>query len=183
MLSARPAGGMTTRTLSTARRSATAGSAGVLLAAPSRSSKVLNGPMAEQWPTIGAVDFSTMTAPALVIGGDKDGPRHFADMGPDWHADAYTLAPGPKTLLTLFGAEPGLGGIAGYEAAETTDENPELVTALARLTAAYLHTQPNPGAAHHPAHRVPGTDDRPRPGRTGRIQVGPEVGGTGRARA
>ncbi|MGA5896780.1 alpha/beta hydrolase family protein [Streptomyces venetus] len=119
--------------------------AGVLLAAPGRGGDALNGPMAEQWPIIGAVDFSTMTAPALVVAGDKDDSRHFTDMGPDWHADPYTLAPEPKTLLTLFDAEHGLGGIAGYDAAETTDENPERVAALARLTAAYLRTQLHPG--------------------------------------
>ncbi|MFG2342392.1 alpha/beta hydrolase family protein [Streptomyces yangpuensis] len=119
--------------------------AGVLLAPPGRGGDVFNGPMAEQWPIIGAVDFSTMTTPALVVTGDKDDSRHFTDMGPDWHADPYTLAPGPKTLLTLFDAEHGLGGIAGYDAAETTDESPERVAAVARFTAAYLHTQLYPG--------------------------------------
>ncbi|MFF4324027.1 alpha/beta hydrolase family protein [Streptomyces sp. NPDC001568] len=140
--------------------------AGVLLAPPGRGGDVFNGPMAEQWPIIGAVDFSTMTAPTLVVTGDKDDPRHFTDMGPDWHADPYTLAPGPKTLLTLFDAEHGLGGIAGYDAAETTDENPERVAALAQLTAAYLRTRLHPGdntwqtthealtVAPHPAGRV-----------------------------
>ncbi|MGW3040216.1 alpha/beta hydrolase family protein [Kitasatospora sp. NPDC001159] len=118
--------------------------AGVLLAAPGRG-EVQNGPMAEQWPILRGIDFSTMTTPALVVTGDKDDPRHFTDMGPDWHADPYTLAPGSKTLLTLFDAEHGLGGIAGYDAAETTDENPERVAALARLTAAYLRTELHPG--------------------------------------
>ncbi|MEU5894581.1 alpha/beta fold hydrolase [Streptomyces sp. NPDC047461] len=120
--------------------------AGVLLAAPGRGGEAFNGPMAQQWPIIGAVDFSTMTTPALIVAGDKDDPQHFTDMGPDWHTDPYTLAPAPKTLLTLFDAEHGLGGIAGYDAAETTDENPERVTALAHLTASYLHTQLHPGA-------------------------------------
>jgi predicted dienelactone hydrolase len=120
--------------------------AGVLLAAPGRGGDALNGPMARQWPIIGALDFSTMTTPALVVAGDKDDSRHFTDMGPDWHADPYVLAPGPKTLLTLFDAEHGLGGIAGYDAAETTDENPARVAALARLTAAYLRTRLHPGA-------------------------------------
>ncbi|MFE7099498.1 alpha/beta hydrolase family protein [Streptomyces erythrochromogenes] len=119
--------------------------AGVLLAPPGRGGDVFNGPMAAHWPIIGAVDFSTMTAPALVVTGDKDDPRNFTDMGPGWHADPYTLAPGPKTLLTLFDAEHGLGGIAGYDAAETTDENPERVAALARLTAAYLRTRLHDG--------------------------------------
>ncbi|MFF5158539.1 alpha/beta hydrolase family protein [Streptomyces sp. NPDC000348] len=118
--------------------------AGVLLAAPGRGD-VLNGPMGDALPVFRTIDFSTMTTPALVVAGGKDDSRHFTDMGPDWHADPYTLAPGPKALLTLFGAEHGLGGIAGYDAAETTDENPERVAALARLTAAYLRTRLHPG--------------------------------------
>ncbi|MFC4463738.1 alpha/beta hydrolase family protein [Streptomyces xiangluensis] len=115
--------------------------AGVLLAAPGRGGKVLTGFMAEKTPFFRTTDFSAMTTPALVIAGDKDDSRHFTDMGPAWHTDPYTLAPGPKTLLTLFGAEHGLGGVAGYDAAETTDENPGLVAALAQLTAAYLHSR------------------------------------------
>ncbi|MFI9770229.1 alpha/beta hydrolase family protein [Streptomyces sp. NPDC052415] len=120
--------------------------AGVLLAPPGRGGDAYNGPMAKQWPIIGAVDFSTMTTPALVVAGDKDDPRHFTDIGPSWHADPYTLAPSPKTLLTVFDAEHGLGGIAGYDAAETTDENPQRVAALAHLTAAYLYAQLHPGS-------------------------------------
>lgn len=118
--------------------------AGVLLAAPGRGGDVLNGPMADAISLVRTSDFSTMTTPALVVAGDKDDSRHFTDMGPDWHMDPHTLAPGPKALLTLFGAEHGLGGIAGYDAAETTDENPELVAALARLISAYLRTQFDP---------------------------------------
>ncbi|GHH91567.1 alpha/beta hydrolase family protein [Streptomyces capillispiralis] len=118
--------------------------AGVLLAAPGRGD-VLNGPMADSLPIFRTIDFSTMTTPALVVAGDEDDSRHFTDRGPDWHVDPYTLAPGPKSLLTLFGAEHGLGGIAGYDAAETTDENPGRVAALARLTAAYLRTRLRPG--------------------------------------
>lgn len=116
----------------------------MLLAAPGRGD-VLNGPMADMLAAFQSIDFSTMTTPALVVAGDKDDSSHFTDMGPDWHADPYTLAPAPKTLLTLFGAEHGLGGIAGYDAAETTDENPGMVAALARLTAAYLRSQLTPG--------------------------------------
>ncbi len=105
--------------------------------------------MAEQWPIIGAVDFSTMSAPALVVVGDKDDPRHFTDRGPDWHADAYTLAPGPKALLTLFGAEHGLGGSPGTTPPRPRT-NPERVAALARLTTAYLRTQLHPGSPAWP---------------------------------
>ncbi|MEU0337309.1 chlorophyllase [Streptomyces sp. NPDC006193] len=135
--------------------------AGVLLAAPGRGD-VLDGPMADALPVFRTIDFSTMTTPALVVAGDADDSRHFTDMGPDWHADPYTLAPAPKTLLTLFGAEHGLGGIAGYDAAETTDENPERVAALARLTAAYLRTRLHPGApAWQAACEALATDPHP----------------------
>ncbi|MBS2551034.1 chlorophyllase [Catenulispora sp. NL8] len=119
--------------------------AGVLLAAPGRGGEALNGPRAALVPFTSSVDFGTMTTPALVVAGDKDDSRHFTDVGPTWHADPYTLAPGPKTLLTLFGAEHGLGGIAGYDAAETTDENPEMVAAVGRLTASYLRSSLFPG--------------------------------------
>ena len=119
--------------------------AGVLLAAPGRGGAILNGWMAGQVPFFNTTDFSTMTTPALVVAGDKDDSRHFTDVGPDWHADPYRLAPAPKTLLTLFGAEHLLGGISGYDAAETTDESPERVAALGLLTSAYLRTQFQPG--------------------------------------
>lgn len=115
--------------------------AGVLLAAPGRGGDALNGPYAEIAPFFRTVDYSAMATPALVVAGDKDDSRHFTDVGPQWHTDPYTLAPGPKTLLTLFGAEHGLGGIAGYDAAETTDENPDMVAAVVRLTAAYLRSR------------------------------------------
>ena len=58
--------------------------------------------------------------PAIVARGLKDG-----------------LA-GGKSLLTLFGAEHSLGGISGYESTETTDESPERVALIQRLTTAYL---------------------------------------------
>ncbi|MFJ3222790.1 alpha/beta hydrolase family protein [Streptomyces sp. NPDC086783] len=119
--------------------------AGVLLAAPGRGGDILTGPMAEHVPFFDGTDFSTMTTPALVVAGDEDDSRHFTDIGPEWHADPYRLAPAPKTLLTLFGAEHLLGGISGYDAAETTDENPERVATLAHLTSAYLHTHFKPG--------------------------------------
>ncbi|MGB3438211.1 MAG: hypothetical protein WBA97_05600 [Actinophytocola sp.] len=53
-------------------------------------------------------------------------------------ADPYFLSPGGKSLLTLFGAEHSLGGIPGYEARETTDENPARVALIQRITVAYL---------------------------------------------
>ncbi|MGA6159703.1 alpha/beta hydrolase family protein [Stenotrophomonas sp. NPDC087984] len=118
--------------------------AGVLLAAPGRGD-VLNGPMGDMLPVLATIDFSTMATPALVVAGDEDDSRHFTDMGPDWHADPYTLGPSPKSLLTLFGAGHALGGIPGYDVAETTDESPERVATVARLTWAYLRSELYPG--------------------------------------
>lgn len=82
-------------------------------------------------------DFATMATPALIVAGDSDQSR-LSTRGPDWFTDPYTHSPGPKSLLTLFGAEHSLGGISGYEAAETTDESPARVALLQRLTTAYL---------------------------------------------
>lgn len=58
----------------------------------------------------------------------------------DWHADAYYQGPGATTLVTLVGGEHALGGISGYDAKETTDENPDRLEAVARLTWAWLQT-------------------------------------------
>jgi hypothetical protein len=60
--------------------------------------------------------------------------------GPDWFTDPYTLSPGDKSLLTLYGAEHPLGGIAGHAVAETTDESPDRVALIQRVTCAYLRT-------------------------------------------
>ncbi|MDT0391025.1 alpha/beta hydrolase family protein [Streptomyces dubilierae] len=81
--------------------------------------------------------FATMTTPALIVAGDSD-RSPLSTRGPDWFTDPYTHSPGGKTLLTLFGAEHSLGGIPGYEVAETTDESPERVALLQRLSTAYL---------------------------------------------
>jgi predicted dienelactone hydrolase len=113
--------------------------AGVLLAAPGRGD-ALNPAMAERAPSFATIDFSQMTAPALVIAGDKDDSPHLTSVGAGWHADPYVLSPGPKSLFTLFDAEHGLGGVAGYDVAETTDENPQRVAAVQRLAWAFLRT-------------------------------------------
>jgi predicted dienelactone hydrolase len=119
--------------------------AGVLLAAPGRGGDALSEVAAKNYPSFSTVDFSTMTTPALVVAGDRDDSPHLTVRGAQWHTDPYLLAPGPKSLLTLFGAEHGLGGVAGYDVAETTDESPERVAAVQRLTWAYLRTELYPG--------------------------------------
>ncbi|WP_405817924.1 alpha/beta fold hydrolase [Streptomyces sp. NBC_01390] len=119
--------------------------AGVLLAAPGRGGDALTPHVRENWPFFSTTDFSRMSTPTLVVAGEKDDSAHLTVMGPDWHTDPYTLAPGPKSLLTLVDAEHGLGGISGYDVAETTDENPARVSALQRLTWAYLRSELYPG--------------------------------------
>ncbi|WP_318843118.1 chlorophyllase/cutinase-like alpha/beta fold protein [Myceligenerans pegani] len=117
---------------------------GVLLAAPGRGGDALHAGVAERYPALVAPDFSTMRAPALVVAGDRDDSATFTDLGPRWRMDPYFLSPGPKSLLTLYGAEHQLGGICGYDAALTTDENPARVAAVGRLASAYLHTAFDP---------------------------------------
>ncbi|MFF8026685.1 alpha/beta hydrolase family protein [Streptomyces sp. NPDC007896] len=119
--------------------------AGVLLAAPGRGGDAVTEFVAENYSFFLTTDFSEMTTPTLVVAGDKDASDHLTVRGPDWHADPYFLSPGRKTLLTLFDAEHGLGGVSGYDVAETTDENPERVSVVQRLTWAYLRTELYPG--------------------------------------
>lgn len=119
--------------------------AGVLLAAPGRGGDALTETVAQNWPFFSTTDFSAMATPTLVVAGDKDDSAHLTVLGPQWHTDPYFLSPGPKSLLTLFDAEHGLGGVSGYDVAETTDENPERVAVIQRLTSAYLRSQFSPG--------------------------------------
>jgi pimeloyl-ACP methyl ester carboxylesterase len=126
--------------------------AGVLLAAPGGSAD-LSAAAAEHYPVLRNPSFAEMTTPALVVAGDRDVNPAFSDRV-DWRADAYVLSPGPKCLLTIFGGEHILGGISGYDAAETTDENPERVAAVQRLTWAYLRTALYPEDPAWPAARA-----------------------------
>ncbi|MFJ8954362.1 alpha/beta hydrolase family protein [Streptomyces sp. NPDC102381] len=111
--------------------------AGVLLATAGSGGDSLTPYAAEHLPWLRHPDFTRMSAPALVVAGDKD-ELPMTVRGADWTTDPYTLGPGDKSLLTLFGAEHFLGGISGYEAAETSDENPAHVALVQRVTTAYL---------------------------------------------
>ncbi|MET8311250.1 chlorophyllase [Micromonospora sp. NPDC005173] len=110
--------------------------AGVLLAVTGRGGADLAPFAAEHFPFMSR-SFVDMTTPALVVAGDRD-DSPLSVRGPDWFSDAYHLSPGSKSLLTLFGAEHSLGGVSDYEARETTDESPERVALIQRLTWAYL---------------------------------------------
>ncbi|HUN33500.1 MAG TPA: chlorophyllase [Trebonia sp.] len=110
--------------------------AGVLLALAGHGGEDLTPFAAEHFPFM-SPDFTRMTRPALLVAGDQD-QSLLSTRGPDWWADGYVQSPGAKSLLTLFGAEHSLGGITGYTVTATTDESPERVALLARVTTAYL---------------------------------------------
>jgi len=111
---------------------------GILLTAGGNGGKDLSPFAAEHYPFMHP-DFSGMKKPVLVVAGDKD-ISPLTVRGWDWFTDPYTMSPGPKSLLTLYGGEHLLGGISGYLVTETTDENPERVAAVQQLTWAYLRS-------------------------------------------
>ena len=126
--------------------------AGVLLALTGRGGTDLSPFAAEHFPFM-SPSFAEMTTPALLVAGDHD-QSLLSVRGPDWFTDGYLLSPGGKSLLTLFGAEHSLGGITGYSVTETTDENPERVALIQRLTTAYLLSTLGLDAASWPAARA-----------------------------
>ena len=118
-------------------------SAGVLMAVPGAGGENLSEFARLNYPFMHP-DFSAMTTPTLIIAGDSD-KGGLSTRGPGWWRDAYDLAPSPKALLTTFGGQHSLGGIPGYESRETTDERPERVAAILRLSTAFLRSALYPG--------------------------------------
>jgi len=127
-------------------------STGVLLAAGGRGGDALSPFAIEHFPHLNQ-SYREMTTPTLVVAGDKD-VSPLTVLGPEWFTDAYTQSPGADWLLTLFGGEHMLGGISGYLVTETTDENPERVAAVQRLTCAYLQSTLDPGDGSWAAART-----------------------------
>ncbi|MFB5674867.1 alpha/beta hydrolase family protein [Paenibacillus terreus] len=126
--------------------------AGVLLATTGKGGADLSPFAAEHFPFMNP-SFAEMTTPTLVVAGDHD-QSQLSTRGPDWFTDPYFLSPGSKDLLTLFGAEHMLGGISGYDVKETTDESPERVALIQRLTWAYLRSALNLDDSSWPAARA-----------------------------
>lgn len=112
--------------------------AGILLAATGLGGGELH-PFAQANFPFMRPSFDELTTPTFVVAGDHDQSK-MSSRGPDWFTDAYSYSPGATDLLTLAGAEHSLGGIVGYEVAETTDESPERVAVIQRMTTAYLRT-------------------------------------------
>ena len=117
--------------------------AGVLLSAGGRGGDALSSFAIEHFPHLNQ-SYAEMRTPTLVVAGDKD-DSPLTVLGPEWFTDAFTLSPGADWLVTLFGGEHMLGGISGHLVTETTDENPERVSAVQRLTTAYLQSALYPG--------------------------------------
>jgi predicted dienelactone hydrolase len=110
---------------------------GVLLAAVGKGGEDLIESARERFPQINP-DYSSMITKNLVVYGDQDLSPHFTTRGADWHADPYLISPGSDFLLTLIGGKHGLGGIAGYDAKETDDEDPDRLAITQKMTSAYL---------------------------------------------
>lgn len=111
--------------------------AGVLLSVPGTGGENLTPLAAEHFPFMHP-GFDAMTAPALIVAGDQD-QSPLSVRGPDWFTDAYTLSPGEKSLLTVAGAEHGLGGIHKYLGMpETPAESPAQVALVQQATTAFL---------------------------------------------
>lgn len=117
--------------------------AGVVLAAPGTGDDLADG-AATDYPVLSHADFSTMHTPALIVAGSRDLDPYFSERL-SYRSDAYTHSPGPKTLLSVVDSEHMLGGVSGYDAAETTDENPERVATVRALACAYLRSALYPG--------------------------------------
>ncbi|MEJ2871121.1 chlorophyllase [Actinomycetospora sp. OC33-EN08] len=116
---------------------------GVLLATAGRGGDSLAPGMIERMPWLNPT-FEGLTTPTLVVVGDAD-RSPLTVRGPEWMTDPYRLSPGATDLLTVVGGEHSLGGVPGYEAAETTDEDPARVAVVQRLTGAYLRSALVPG--------------------------------------
>jgi predicted dienelactone hydrolase len=109
---------------------------GVLMA-PVGKGEDLHDSIRQKFPDLNP-DYSTMTTRNLVVYGDDDTSPHFTDRGADWHADSFYLSKGSDYLLSLIGGKHGLGGVAGYDAKETDDEDPDRLAISQKMSAAYI---------------------------------------------
>jgi fermentation-respiration switch protein FrsA (DUF1100 family) len=116
---------------------------GVVLAAPGIGDDLADW-AATNYPVLRHADFSAMHTSALVVAGTNDVNRQFsARLSYRW--DAHTCSPAPTTLLSVVDGEHMLGGVSGYDAAETTDEDPERVAVVRAVSWAYLRSALYPG--------------------------------------
>lgn len=112
---------------------------GVMLAPPGRGA-ALSDFARENFSELNP-DYSHLTTPSLVVVGDHDVNPFMTVRGAEWYRAAYEDGPGATHLLSLAGGQHGLGGIAGYDAKETGDEDPDRLAVVQRATSAFLFSQ------------------------------------------
>lgn len=113
--------------------------AGVLLCLAGLAGHELTSIAAQLFPFMNP-SFDQFRTPALIAAGDAD-QSMLSTRGPDWWEDAYTQSPSETSLLTLFGAEHGLGGIHAYGTIpQSAAENPATVALVQQMTTAYLRS-------------------------------------------
>ncbi|WP_434053810.1 MAG: hypothetical protein RDA78_02560 [Roseibium sp.] len=113
--------------------------AGVLLAAPGNGGDSLSDNARANYSALNP-DFSHMTTRTLVVAGDADLAAHLTTRGADWYQDPFREGPGAEAILTLIGGKHGLGGVSGYDAKETSDEDPDRLAVVQRMTWSYLRS-------------------------------------------
>ncbi len=113
---------------------------GVLLASPGRGGDDLSDFARENFSELNP-DYSYVSTPSLAVIGDEDVNPFMTVRGPEWYRAAYEEGPGVHFLLSLKGGQHGLGGIAGYDAKETADEEPDRLATVQRAVSAFLLSQ------------------------------------------
>ncbi|SMR71294.1 Alpha/beta hydrolase family protein [Aliiroseovarius halocynthiae] len=113
--------------------------AGVLLAPPGRGGDNLSDFARENFSELNP-DYSHLSTPSLVVVGNEDVNPFMTVRGAEWYRAAYEDGPGVSHLLNLVQGQHGLGGIAGYDAKETGDEDPDRLAVVQRATSAFLYS-------------------------------------------
>jgi pimeloyl-ACP methyl ester carboxylesterase len=113
--------------------------AGVLMAGLGEGGSSLTPGLLERYPELNLF-YSKMATRTLIVYGDQDIDARLSTRGADWRRDPYNAGPAPKSVLTLTGARHSLGGITGYDAKESDDEDPERLALTMRMTWAFLRS-------------------------------------------
>lgn len=116
--------------------------AGVVIGGPGKGGEDLSEGAKGLLPFY-APDFSSMRTKALVVAGDEDLSPYLTVRDETWHADPYTLSPGPKDLFMVKGAKHTFGGISGWDSNEIQEEKAkctEMLGVLQKSTLAWLRS-------------------------------------------
>ena len=112
---------------------------GVLLTPPGNGGNELSAYARENFSELNP-DYTRLAIRSLLVVGDADVNPFMTVRGPEWYTAAYRDGPGCEAMLTIKGGMHGLGGIAGYDAKETADEDPDRLATVQRMTGAYLRS-------------------------------------------